>query len=498
MKWLFLINDASYLFEFLGKISHQLTKEGDECLVVFNSKIAEYEKGKFFPKNSKFLSKIDWCIKNYDSSKKDFGNLSWRELFTVFERFNLYNRYNYNQSLDIVNQLYQFFDYIFSYEKPDIVIGEPPPGLFGEVAYYFTKKNNIPFCGIAESRFPGRIDIWDLEWTCSKFEDNFKNLKKEDFLPGETEFAKNFIKKFISHKTIYSSYYIVKVRFSLFDYIRHYLRRLKESSYVFFRYFLDRSKVKRFDYESEAVLRRSLMAPFRTIKKNIKIKLQGNIFNKLSSKDKYFFFPIQYEPEASTLVLATYYSNQLATIKYVSATLPFPYKLCLKEHPGSIGSRTNQFYEEIKKIPNAVLLSSEESTPNVIANSIGVITMTSTVGMEAAIQGKPVYVLGNVFYSYHPLCQKVVNFEDLKEKIKRDLQINWDLPNPIRDQGVLRENETKQTSNGVNLEEINMRFIISYLRNSILADILYAKDPNDKNNYQFICKEIKRFLTSQK
>ena len=206
MKYLFLVNDASFLFEFLGKVSHQITKEGDACLVVLNSKIAEYEKIEFFPQNAKIISKVDWCIKNYDSSKKEFGDLSWRELFTVYERFNLY-KYDYEKSLEMVNQLYQFFDYIFEKEKPDVVIGEPPAGLFGLVAYYFCQKNNIVFCGITEARFPGRIDIYDREWTYSKFEKNFKELKKEDFLPEEIKFARNFIEEFISRQTIYSSYY---------------------------------------------------------------------------------------------------------------------------------------------------------------------------------------------------------------------------------------------------------------------------------------------------
>ena len=474
MKWLFLVNDASFLFEFLGRVSHQLTREGEECLVVINSKMAEYEKSKFFPKNTKIISKVDWCIKNYNSDKKDYGNLSWKELFTDYERFNLY-KYGYEKSLEVINQLYQFFDYIFKKEKPDVVIGEPPAGLFGLIAYYFCKKNSIIFCGIAESRFQGRTDIYDREWTYSKYEKNFKELRKEDFLPKEIKFAKSFIEKFISHQTIYSSYYLCKMRFSLPDFIKHYSKRLKEVGNVLLQYFLKRNNFKDFDYESEAILRRSFKAPFRTIKRNFKIPFQKNIFDKFNPKNKYFFFPIQYEPEASTLVLATYYSNQLATIKNTAATLPLPYKLYLKEHPGSIGARSNNFYKEIKKIPNAVLLSSEEPTPAIISGSMGVITMTSTVGMEAALAGKLVYVLGNVFYSYHPLCKKAVNFEDLKEKIKKDLNRKLEMGG---------------------LEEINLRFIISYLRSSILANMFFTEE--DKNNYKLICREIKKWVREQK
>ena len=483
MKYLFLVNDASFLFEFAGQVAHQLAKEPDTCLIVVNSKMAEYEKMRFFPGQAKMISKVDWCMKQYDGSKKEFGELSWRELYTVYERFNL-QAYDYQKCVGMVNQLYQFFEHIFEKEKPSVVIGEPPAGLFGLVAQYFCQKNNIPFCGIAESRIPGRIDLYDKEWTDSTFEKNFQNLKKEDLLPQEIAFAGDFIKKFISHETIYASYYLVKMRFGPLDFITHYIKRLKESGNILMRYFLQRSDFKDFDYESESIMRRSLSAPFRVVVRNVKILLQKNIFDKTNPKDSYFFFPLQYEPEASTLVLATYYSNQLATVKNTAIALPFGYKLYLKEHPGSIGARKNSFYKEIKKIPNAVLLSSEESTPDIIKGSAGVITMTSTVGMEAAMAGKPVYVLGNVFYSYHPLCEKVVNFSDLEEKIRKGLGAKMETPD---------------------LEVINLRFIISYLRGTIPADILEAADgqsgqaglarvssqKEDKNNYELICSKVK-------
>lgn len=469
MKWLFLINNSQFLPEFFGKIADQLIKEGDRCTVVINSKLAEYGKNKFFPKNSKIISKVDWCIKNYDSAKNGFGDLSWREIFIINERIDSY-RYNYKESLKIASQLYQFFDYVFKEEKPDVVIGEMPAGLFGQTAFSFCRKNNIIFYGILESRLFGKTDIYDLEWTCSKYEKTFQRLKKEDILPKEMEFAEDFIEKFISHKLLCSSYYSVKIKFNLFDFVKHYLKRVKESGGVFIKYISGRNKFKDFDYESEAGLRHSLKNPLKTVKKNIKILFQKNIFDKADPKDKYFFFPLQYEPEASTLVLATYYSDQLAAIKNIANTLPLPYKLYLKEHPGSIGARSSAFYKELKKIPNAVLLSSEESTPAIVAGAEGVITVTSTVGMEAALAGKLVYVLGNVFYSYHPLCRKAENFQDLKEKIKKDI-----------------EDRPKITD----LEEVNLRFIVSYLRNSIPADMLFAEKKEDKNDYKLICREIK-------
>ena len=65
MKWCILINNAPNLSEFFGKLSDEIIKRGDDCLVVFGGKIAEYEKKKFFPNKAKFISAVDWCAGNY-------------------------------------------------------------------------------------------------------------------------------------------------------------------------------------------------------------------------------------------------------------------------------------------------------------------------------------------------------------------------------------------------------------------------------------------------
>lgn len=470
MKYLFLINNATYLVEFFSKIARQLIEENNQCVFVLNTKLPEYQRGKFFPKNSKIISKVDWCIDNYNASKKEFDNLSWRDLFVIYDRFKMH-RYDYEKSLEAVNQVCQFLKHVFENEKPDFVIGEAPAGLFGLAAFSFCKKNNIPFCGMLESRLPGRTDAFDSEWTFSKYEQIFKDLKKEDILPEEKEYAENYIKNFLSHKALYTSCLLPPLGFfNFFNYLSHYLNRAGELAGTFGKYVLNRKRFKDFDYESESVIRHSIRSPFRTIEKDFKLILHKRFFDKPITGDKYFFFPLQYEPEASTLVLATYYANQLATIKNTAATLPFPYRLYLKEHPASLGTRSADFYKEIKKLPNVVLLSPSEPIQELIKNCQGVITVTSTAGMEAALSGKPVYVLGNVFYSYHPLCKKPENFYKLSEMLKECVK------KPIFPAS----------------HEDDVRFIVSYYKNSISADILLAPKKDDKNDYKLICQQIKK------
>ncbi|MFA5878105.1 MAG: hypothetical protein WC845_01940 [Candidatus Staskawiczbacteria bacterium] len=476
MKWCFLLNDAQFLPEFFGKLAFQTIKKGDECLVVMSSKIAEYRKKKFFPNEAKFISKIDWSIKNYQKGKKEFGKLSWKELFPAFDRYKSLN-FNYNNSFNMVSQTYQFLEFIFQEEKPDIIISEPPAGLFHEVTYYFCKKNNIPYIGLSGSRFNDRIDIYDSEFTFSKYEKTFREIKNVDLPKKEKKFAENFIEKFISHR--YKPFYIdlIKIYFSQIGIIKHYVKKFKGLKPLF-KYFLNRKYFKDFDYENEAHLKHAVVALWKIEKRQFRILFQKNIFSKISNDDKdFFFFPLQYQPEASTSVYATYYCDQLSTIRNIAFALPFPYRLYVKEHPASVGLRPRSFYKKIKKLPNVVLISPQEDTERIVKSSSGVITITSTIGMEAILAGKPAYVLGNMFYSYHPLCRSPKNFEELKEKIEEDL---------------VKKPDTE------NIEDINIRFIASYFRNTIEGNIISASMGEDENNYELIYREIKNYSWGEK
>lgn len=474
MKWLFLVNNAAYLSEFFGKIALEAIKENDECLVVFNSKISEYDKKKFFPSNARFISQIDWAVKNYSEDKKDFDNLSWKQFFPNFYRLKGLVL-NYKNSFKIVSQTYQFFDYIFEKERPDAVISEPPTGLFHQVAYYFCKKKNITYLGIGSSRLNNRIEICEEDPSHLKYEKTFNEINVSNISEDEKNFAKKFIQEFVSHEQVPSYMGEVKIYFSQIGLVWHYINRIKESGPLLLKCFFDKKFFKIFDYETRVVLNQMILAPFLSQQRKFKIFIQKSFFEEFKATGRFFLFPLQFQFEASTAVYAAYYSDQLNSIKNIAFSLPFPYKLYVKEHPVAVGTRPTSFYKELKKIPNVVLISPHESVEEIVKSSLGVITLTSTVGMESAMAGKLTYVLGDVFYSFHPLCKRLENFDDLKIAIEKDL-----INNPKIE----------------NLQDVNIRFVISYYRNTIVGDIGLVITNEDKNNYKLIYQCLKKLFFS--
>ena len=127
----------------------------------------------------------------------------------------------------------------------------------------------------------------------------------------------------------------------------------------------------------------------------------------------------------------------------------------------------------MKRNPNVVLIHPGANVENLIKASKGVITLTSTIGLEAVLLGKPVYALGITIYAYHPLCRKIHSFDELKQGIQEDLS---------------KKNLVE------NLDEINIRFILSYFKNTIKGNIISSINKNDQNDYGEIYKSIKKIL----
>lgn len=139
---------------------------------------------------------------------------------------------------------------------------------------------------------------------------------------------------------------------------------------------------------------------------------------------KYVFFPLHCQPEASTLPLAGVYNDQLLIIYLISSLLPEGVLLYVKEHPAywnldqryeSVNeSRSKDYYDSICKLKNVRLIKHEHSSLTLIDNCYCLITATGSAGLEALFRGKPVMTFGNTFYSFAKGAYRVHSREDCK------------------------------------------------------------------------------------
>lgn len=154
--------------------------------------------------------------------------------------------------------------------------------------------------------------------------------------------------------------------------------------------------------------------------------ISKNRYNKfISKKDleqinyKYaIYLPLHMIPEATT----DYWTSDWHNLDYEKKIINLvkssdkQIQFLIKEHPSMDGWRNPDFYKELNKLNNVVLISPEVKSNDLLALCKYVLVQTGSVGIEALIRGKKVFTISDNYYSnLHPNIKKInyVSREDL-------------------------------------------------------------------------------------
>jgi hypothetical protein len=130
-----------------------------------------------------------------------------------------------------------------------------------------------------------------------------------------------------------------------------------------------------------------------------------------ASNYDYVYFPLHFQPEASTLPHGHDFDLQLLAIEMLLNTISDKIKILIKEHPAyylytkgeSIRDYRNEnFYNYLKTNDRIVLVNHKEDSLKLIKNAKCVITITGSVAFEALLNGKPCFIFGDSIYSTLP------------------------------------------------------------------------------------------------
>jgi hypothetical protein len=145
-----------------------------------------------------------------------------------------------------------------------------------------------------------------------------------------------------------------------------------------------------------------------------------------SDTGKFLLFPLHVSPEASLLGSCPELADQYSLIKNISMNLPFGVSLYVKEHPHQIvGDGLNfEFYSRLNALPNIKYFSGDASLHNLLNNPdcIAVATINGTVGIEAALIKKPVFVFGQAIYGAADCFVKPRDFSEFRAAVMEILK----------------------------------------------------------------------------
>jgi hypothetical protein len=129
----------------------------------------------------------------------------------------------------------------------------------------------------------------------------------------------------------------------------------------------------------------------------------------------FVFYPLHLEPELAFQSLSPEYFYQLSSIAAIARDLPAGAMLVVKEHLNAIGSRPDNFYDQIAAFKNVRMLDPSEFGLKVVRKAKAVVTVSGTAGFEAAAMGKPVIAFGrHNTYNFLPHVTVVTDESRLK------------------------------------------------------------------------------------
>lgn len=196
--------------------------------------------------------------------------------------------------------------------------------------------------------------------------------------------------------------------------------------------------------------------------------------------NNYIYFPLQFQPEASTTPLGGVFANQEIIINYISDNLPYGYWLYVREHPAYwyrkssfenvTYARNNGFYKRVSDLYNVQLISKDVNHQLLIKSSKLVISLTGTVIWEAFGFNKRSLVFGNYIYSD---LKNVIQFSsdvNLPKILQNSESEENSLNNSFRSiltiiekKTILMDNNLIDLVNGKITHSIEFDYIIEYI-----------------------------------
>jgi Capsule polysaccharide biosynthesis protein len=430
MNILLLSNGAPGYHRFFNKLAQRFHEDGNGVIVAVDSEFSRAENklnALNFPVHefSSFFSRHELnhsILKRYAKYNINSALLSDFERAEVYE---VWGKRSGEFFTKLKSALLSFFEEIVSKNKVNVVLYENVSNAFAHFAYFVCKENDIYYCGIGGSRLPGRFSI-----TSDPLNDHVQIEKLTNKIQaGEIvvksnvrEWCKNYLDNIdtitpdymksngLDNTNIFSKYFNVEKIKKIGRAIKH----IKDDHYHSF-------QIGNPINMSWNMFKRACARKLRTI------ILPGK-YDTARPGERFLLYPMHFHPESSTSILAGSYLNEYEVLRNIAFNLPQGVMLYVKDHISAWGYPSFGFYEKILSLPNVRLLPPTAPTKHLIRNSEAVITLTSTVGYEALLLNKRVFLFGNVFYKSHPGVIQINNTSKLFDlfKIELDKDIDFD------------------------------------------------------------------------
>ena len=365
-----------------------------------------------FKMNKELLEEIDYFIITQSKGKFNFnGSIQSDRGYTLL---------SYEEAIKLACCHYSAWKSIFVKHHIDVMYHEPASMFMTHIAALLCKSQGGEFLYptqlLSDRADYAYLNIDGEDFTCKELEQKYYYYKEH---PEEIniERCKKYLEKFRSDYSVAFGG-VVKPKSSLFDL---YISSLKHKIIGIVRKNrYDRLK-NNIDYWMLHYNRNS--EKIYNLRQYKKRRIQ---FEYPHEGEKYFYYSIHLEPEATVLYLSGgKYTNQVKLIENIAASLPIGYYLYVKDHPHEFAYRKADDYERLLKVPNIRLIDQRISGKSLIAGAVGVFSIVGTAGFEGLMLGKQSYCFAKTYYTLTSKVNCISSIGDLQQVIYNNMHRDY-------------------------------------------------------------------------
>jgi hypothetical protein len=341
--------------------------------------------------------------------------------------------YGYNQNVpdeeivDYIMAVYKYIKFFFDKFNPDIIIS-PNFVSFPHIMFnLYAKKQGVKMFGLTDSKVRNHhIFSYSHQDNEGGFWERVDALNAGKVDTENRKRAKNYIKEFTEEFIKSEKVSRLKKKKPLLQFIKQEFGPYKQV----LRWYIKGPSVNYLEsigISNDYIPPRIILRDHYCHKRYRRFMKNYKKYYLLSKINKYIYFPLQLQPEATMDVLAPYFNNQIEVARLVAMSLPADYTLVVKEHPHMVGLRTPSYIKKIAGTVNVKLIDYRIPTQEVLRRADLVISPNSTTISEAAFLRIPAIQFGNLGTTLKlPNVFKHTDMTTLSAKIKEVLKVNLD------------------------------------------------------------------------
>ena len=135
----------------------------------------------------------------------------------------------------------------------------------------------------------------------------------------------------------------------------------------------------------------------------------------------FVLFGLHMQPESSIDVWAPFFSNQLWVVEFLSRSMPPTHRLLVKIHKSDLASYSRTQLERLQALPGVELVAPFADTRAFLERADLLIAIQGTMGLEAALIGKPVIMLGDSPVTGFPSASAAGSLREMPSLVRRKL-----------------------------------------------------------------------------